>query len=164
MGDFGDNHLERALDYCAQRNKEVTEKLGGGQDGEVFATSDDSAIKVFKYKDLYEKEREVYMRIFDKNIGELIKEESFRIPTFLGYDDSLGIIEMEMVNPPYILDFAGASLDRPKDLTEEQQIEWELENIDRFGDSWDRVQTALAIFRRFKIYLYDLSLNNIRPW
>ncbi|MEW4490004.1 hypothetical protein AB1L42_18115 [Thalassoglobus sp. JC818] len=164
MGDFDESYLERAHDYCAQRTKKINEKLGGGQDGDVFKTSEGTAVKVFKYKNLFQRECEVYTRIFEEKIADLIGKENFNIPTLLEYDDTLGIIEMEIVQPPYILDFAGASLDSPKDLTEDQHIEWELENIDRFGDSWDRVQTALAIFRRFKIYLYDLSLNNIRPW
>ena len=82
-------------------------------------------------------------------------------PQLLGYDDGLPVIEMTAVTAPYVLDFAGAYLDRPADFSEEIWAEWEADKQDQFGDAWAEVQRILWTLERYGIYLSDISPSNI---
>lgn len=42
------------------------------------------------------------------------------VPAMLDHDDELSAIEMEIVFPPFIVDFASARLDVPSDLIEDK--------------------------------------------
>jgi hypothetical protein len=49
------------------------------------------------------------------------------MPELMGFNDDLSVIEMRIVTPPFILDFAKAWLDRPADFTPEQMEDWDQE-------------------------------------
>lgn len=69
-------------------------------------------MKCFRYQELFEKERDVYLRLFEHQLFEVC---GCRIPRLLDYDEKLFVVEMGIVQPPFILDFAGAYLDvRPE--------------------------------------------------
>ena len=72
------------------------------------------------------------------------------------------VIEMGIVSPPFILDFAKCWLDGPADYTPEVLAEWDADGADRFGKRWPDVKSVLAELRRFGIYYYDAKPGNIR--
>jgi hypothetical protein len=85
----------------------------------------------------------------------------FRIPELLKYSDQLLIVEMTIVSRPFILDFAGAYLDKKPSYDAEQWEEWEREKIEQFEDRWPEVRQAMAYFRRHGIYLNDIKPGNV---
>ena len=50
------------------------------------------------------------------------------------FDDELQVIEIEIVKPPYLLDFGKAHLDKRPDFPEETMAEWEEQLVELFGD------------------------------
>ncbi|HWL11182.1 MAG TPA: hypothetical protein VNQ76_22425 [Planctomicrobium sp.] len=137
----------------------IREQFGSGQDGVVVSTNLTSAIKVFRYKSLYENEKAVYLRLDEHQIRFI---EGFKVPRLLDFHDELLAIEMEVVTPPFVVDFAGAYLDRRPPYSEEELEIWEEERRELFGDErWEHVQSILASFRRFGIYLNDVKPGNI---
>lgn len=113
--------LERAKLYGEAQQTEIEEQLGFGWDGTVLATDRQSAIKVFNHERLYQRERDVYLRLQSRQVSRLLE---FKIPRLLAYDDDLWIVEMTIVSPPFALDFAGAYLDQKPDYPPEVMDDW----------------------------------------
>jgi hypothetical protein len=65
----------------------------------------------------------------------------------------------------FVLDFAGARLDRPSqvfvEMSEDDQQEWIETRIEMYGDEWPLVETLLAQLRGHKIFLSDVKPGNI---
>ena len=80
----------------------------------------------------------------------------------IDFDEALRVIEMSIVRPPYILDFAKACLDAPPDFPEEVMAErWE-HWADLFEERWPHVITIMGwLERRHGVYLLDPSPRNI---
>lgn len=132
--------------------------VGSGQDGSVLATSRNTAAKVFKYEQLHERERDVYVRL---QINEVKEIQSCNVRQIVDSDDSLWVVEMTIVSRPFVLDFAGAHLDIPPNYPAELVEEWDREKEELFEDQWPQVRAIRASLRRYGIYLTDLTPNNI---
>ncbi len=151
--------VRRARVYAEQRQIELREQLGAGYDGVVFSTNRESVIKSLRFDKLYLRERDVYLRIKENHIEKI---EGFTIPALLDFDDQLWVVEMEIVSPPFVVDFAGAGLDTTSsDYPPEVYEEWEREKREQFGENWPKVLSILSGFRRFGIYLADVKPGNI---
>jgi len=120
MGDSREN----AKRYAAARDRQLVRELGAGYDGSVFATDRMTAIKSFEFTRLFERERDIYLRLFELRLTEV---EDCTIPELIDYDDKLLIVEMQIVQPPFVLDFAGAYLDTPPDYPDDVYTEWLIE-------------------------------------
>src|SRR6516165_4490321 len=116
MATWGEAVESRARQYADRFNRPIEKQLGFGYDGIVFATFCQSAIKALRYQPLYARERDVYLRLQDEGIEDIA---GHAVPSLIRYDDELWVIEMEIVSPPFVLDFAGAYLDEPPDFPEE---------------------------------------------
>lgn len=114
----------------------VSDSLGYGFDGSVWSTTRPSAIKAFLQESLYRKEKLVYLRL--KQV-ELHDAAGFAIPVLLDYDDRLSV-EMELVRPSFIVDFAGAYLDQIPPFTVEEWAEWERDRQELFEADWKWVK------------------------
>ena len=67
-----------------------------------------------------------------------------------------------MVTIPFLLDFAGTSLDFPKEFTEDAQQLWWEGLRERFGDDFHRAEDVFyGLIDRFGIYYYDLKPGNL---
>lgn len=150
---------QRLQEYANRRQRTIVEQLGWGWDGVVVESSIRSAIKGFKYSPQYLRERDVYLRLQERHVTDL---GGFSIPRLVDYDDELMIVEMEIVSPPYVIDFAGARIDSPPDFPPEVMEEWEAEKAEQFEDDWPRVWEVVVAFQRFGIYLGDVHPGNIR--
>lgn len=111
----------RAREYGQKVGKGFGAELGFGVHGIVFTLKNDSglahsAIKVFEQERFYRRERNVYLRLAEEHIDQV---RGCTVPELLGHDDDLWIVEMTLVAPPYLLDFAGAFLDLPPDEPDE---------------------------------------------
>lgn len=85
----------------------------------------------------------------------------FNVPQFVGADAELHILEMTIVERPFVLDFAGAYLDTRPEFAEEVWADWEAEKREQFEGRWPEVQRVLDAFEALGIYLLDLSPSNI---
>jgi hypothetical protein len=149
----------RAEEYAKRHHLDIEEQLGGGVDGVVLATTQKTAIKALRYTENYERERDAYLRFQEHGIRRL---NGFAIPHLINFHDELFVVEMQIVAPPFLVDFAGARLDSPIDFPEEVLEEWEKERIEMFGEErWKEVCILLAQLRRYGIHLSDVKPGNI---
>lgn len=162
-----DDVLRRALEFTQRRGRRLGKRLGAGVHGIVFAiefqpenqpTVIESAIKVFRRESEYIRERDVYLRLKDRGVQAIL---SCNVPSLLGYDDELWVVEMTVVAPPFVLDFAGAYLDGAPTFPEEVWANWRLEKVEEFGADWPRVQTILAVLRTHGIFMIDVRPGNV---
>lgn len=149
---------ERARAYAQNRELEIQRLLGAGYDGTVFATNRKSAIKALKWPELYEHERNIYLRLQQ---FQVIDVAGCAVPELLGYDDEMLIVEMTIVSPPYVLDFAGARLDHTNDYPPNIRRQWEREKRIQFGSNWQYVPRIVVAFQRMGIFLSDLNPGNV---
>jgi hypothetical protein len=162
-----DELLERARQYVQRHGLTVTEELGAGVHGTVFVVESQTetgidkaraAVKIHVHQADYCRERDVYLRLREHGIVRISKCE---VPQLLRYDDQLWAIEMTVVTRPFVLDFAGAYLDRAPDFSEEVLDEWRAEKQEQFGGRWPEVQAILRFLEGLGIHLIDVTPNNI---
>jgi hypothetical protein len=154
----------RASEYCQRTGLQLGPQLGYGVHGTVFSARNQSelgrsAVKVHERERFYLRERDVYRRLADEGVESVL---GFDVPRVLNSDDEMWVIEMTIVTPPFVLDFAGAYLDEAPDYPADVLADWEQEKQEQFGRNWP---TVLAILRRlqgFGVFLADVTPNNIR--
>jgi hypothetical protein len=137
---------------------EVNEQLGWGWEGLVYSTKLKTAIKAYLHAHLYENERNVYLRLSEHGVK---MANGFVVPRLVSYSDRLMVVEMSVVSPPFILDFAGAYLDKKPPFDAEQLEAWEEEKFEQFEDRWPEVRSAIASFKQHGIYLNDVKPGNV---
>jgi hypothetical protein len=155
--------IQRAHAYAVQWHLQLAEPLGSGVHGIIFVADNKSksgktALKVHREREPYLRERGVYERLAQAGIDEIC---GFNVPQFVRADDESQIIEMTTVRRPFVLDFAGAYLDRPPDFSEEVMADWESEKLEQFGLRWSAVQSVLYELKRLGIHMVDVSPSNI---
>jgi len=125
---MSDIALKNAAAYAARYNLRLRERLGFGIHGTVHVVEhegndDRSAVKAFDQSEFYVREREVYERLREAGITKVL---AFHVPQIIRAEDNLHVIEMTIVTRPFVLDFAGAFLDRRPEFPEETWSDWEL--------------------------------------
>lgn len=79
------------------------------------------------------------------------------------FDDELMAIEMSVVAPPYLLDFASARFDSPTDLIEDEGHPLADLVYDRFGERAPEVFHLREQLERLAgIYLIDVHPHNVK--
>lgn len=150
----------RALQYAANKGLALVEQLGFGVHGVVWSTDQRSAIKCHAPQSpYYERERDIYLRLRDAGLTEV---SGFHVPELVDFDDRLWTIEIAIVQPPFVLDFAGAYLDGRPDFSDETWAEWRAEKQEQFGKNWPKARSVIAALEQYGIYMSDVSPNNIR--
>lgn len=155
--------IPRARAYAERNQLRISHPLGSGNHGSVFVVEGNvkanrSAIKVHQEPEPYLREKDAYERLAEK---EIVAVEGFAIPQFLGFDDDLLVLEMTVVEPPFIVDFASAYLDEPPDFPENVLEEWRQQKGEEFGERWPVVEDVMMMFRMHGVYLIDVHARNI---
>ena len=141
--------------------------LGSGIQGFVFPTDHGTAVKYFKHLEKFDQELAVYRRLTEHGVTLV---ERFAVPKLVNSDRDLRIIEMTIVEPPFLLDFAGSRLDTPPDFSEAPDSEDESHGLDEwwerlasdFGDRLPIVQHVFYLMaNRYGIWCYDLAPRNM---
>lgn len=118
-----------------------------------------TAVKSFNHRRLYRKERDVYLRLREKAVEDV---NGFTVPKLIDFDNNLSIIEMTIVMPPCVLDFAAADLDyKRNNFPPEIMAEWVVEKQEQFEDDWETVQTVIWGLQQVGVYLNDVHPGNI---
>ncbi|KAA1260513.1 hypothetical protein LF1_30530 [Rubripirellula obstinata] len=159
--DDSNDLLEKANEYAASNRISLEENLlGFGQDGSVYRSSRDTAVKSFYRERNYFTERDCYFRLMDL---DWISVGDFTIPRFVNHDDELMIVEMNIVSPPYLIDFGKAHLDRRPDFSDEVMDDYYREREELFEpDQWPIVLEAVSDLESIGIYYLDLRPSNVR--
>lgn len=155
--------IKIALAYAAQHQLQLAERLGFGIHGIIFAADDkgaggQTAIKAHREPEPYERERSVYERLREIGVTKIL---GFNVPQLIRFDDSCHVIEMSIVTRPFVLDFAGAYLDRLPDFPEAIWNEWEAGKREQFDVRWPKVRAVLTALEEWDIYMVDISPSNI---
>src|SRR5438046_1386831 len=132
----------RAGLHATAQGTRLEHRLGFGRDGTVYSTAAGTAVKSYVGDDPFERELACYRRL-----GDVDQLSGHRIPRLLTWDAELLAIEMTIVEPPYLLDFAGAYLDRAPDFSPEVIEQWREEKLDQFGSRWADVEALLELLR-----------------
>ncbi len=155
--------LERIQEYANRHGLVVGKQLGFGVHGIVFDAANQSktglsAIKAHEREADYVRERDVYLRLKENDVTEI---RGCNVPRLLHSDDNAWIIEMTVVSRPFVLDFAGAYLDRPLDFSEEVMADWQDSKREQFGVHWPEAQAILRVLETYGIFMEDVHPNNI---
>jgi hypothetical protein len=109
--------IPNATLYAARFEIELGEALGSGKDGIVLVGKHKAhpakvALKALRWSEAYEREKSVYGRLRQTGASSVL---GFNVPQLIGQDDGLRVLEMTIVERPFVLDFASAHLDsRPE--------------------------------------------------
>jgi hypothetical protein len=155
MDPLPEDILRRANKYCRECRLRLEQRLGFGKDGIVWATDRATAIKVFGRRDTYDRELAAHRRLADHGVSDVL---GHRVPQLLQFDDPKLVIEMTIVRPPFLLDFASAWLDQQPlvDFGAEVLEEWLAEKQEQFGERWPQVAIVLAALEQYGIHKANL--------
>jgi len=148
--------------YAASRNISIAseEPLGAGQDGTVWLTSRETAIKALNRERNYLNERDSYRLLTEQSIDRI---GIFDVPKLVDTDDELWIVEMGVVSPPYLLDFGKAYVNRRPPYTSEQLAESLRDSELLFEPAdWPLVEAAVLDLKLRGIHYLDIKPANIR--
>jgi hypothetical protein len=106
----------------------------------------------------YVRERDVYLRLREVGVESI---HGCRVPLLLSHDDELWVIEMTVVERPFVLDFAAAELDWPPEFPDDALADWRGEKQEQFGSRWPAVQAILAALERYGIFMTDVNPGNV---
>lgn len=148
----------RIRGYAADRGCTLIDFLGGGTDGDVWKSSRRSAIKAFHYGRNYGMELGAYQRLRYYNVKEIMK---MAVPRLIDWDDSLQVVEVNVVTPPYIIDFGKSYLDSGADHSPETWQEHHESQRELWGDRYGQVPAILWKLRQMGILYRDASPRNI---
>jgi hypothetical protein len=159
----GSGLILNAESYAKNNGHRILRKarLGGGTDGEVWRSTRPSAVKAVVNAKNYQDELESYKRLKVAGIHSLC---GFDIPRLFGWDDTLQVIEMSIVQPPYLLDFGKVYFDGPPtDIYDDERMKQaEAEAKAHFGANWPAVSRLLyALRERVGIWYVDPKPSNI---
>jgi hypothetical protein len=124
----------------------------------VFGTHQKTAVKAFRYPDQYHRELKVYERLFKLDVWSV---SGFAVPHLDARDDHLLIIEMTIVNPPYVVDFTASYVDVPPPFSRLEMRSAENHQRKAFGPKWPAVKKLLLAFHYLGINLVDIHPGNI---
>jgi hypothetical protein len=153
----------RIAAYAARYGLEFGDRLGVGANGEVQSTNRTSAVKFFyRWQDAaYRRERIAYTLFRDLN---LISVAGHAIPRLIRTDDELLTVEMTIVTPPYLLDFASAYLlDEVPDFPDDVWEQYRADLVEKFGTHWPRASVVIDAFESATgLILLDPHLSNLK--
>jgi hypothetical protein len=157
----------RAEEYARRQGMTLGKNIGAGVHGIVFLTERQpgkvptriqSAIKIHLDEHPFVRERDVYQRLRQRGIESI---RGCEVPQLLGFDDELWVLEMTVVTRPFVLDFAGAQLDRRYDFSDEVWADWHADKREQFGPRWPEVQAILTALEGMGIFMEDVNPGNI---
>lgn len=162
FGNDSEGLWENARRYAERRSISVARelRLGYGSDGTVWKSSTNSAVKAVSLDKNFRDERDSYLRLRDAGVTQI---GVFAVPTLIDHDDSLRVVEMEIVRPPYLLDFGKVYLDQQPPYWDDEHLMSEVHDEWRqlFDQRWPDVEFALGRLRQLGIFYADPKPANI---
>jgi len=133
-------------------------RLGWGITGHVYLSPDlASAVKVHRRDESFWNEVQVYHQLRRLRLDRI---HGLTIPKLRAYRADLRIIHMDFVTAPYLLDFAGASLEQP-DFSEETMQDWHNGIQTMFGPNAPIVYAVQRKLAQQGIHYMDFRPSNM---
>ena len=133
-------------------------RLGWGIGGFVYLSPDTlSAVKVHRGPG-YGVELKTYRRLRRLGIREI---HGLNVPRLLGHDDALRVIRMDVVNAPFLLDFAGV-LFKPPDFSDDVTASWHADIAEKFGPNAWIAHLVYSTLAKYGIYYVDFRPTNLK--
>lgn len=149
-----------AQQYLSSLDAEIVARCGYGKEGVVFKSSRGTAVKVHSSSITFQNEYLAYRRLAETGTQVVL---GFRVPRPIQANAGLKVIEMGIVEPPYLLDFGTSATDYKPDFSPEVWEEWWGRVQENFED---RFPVAEAVFnhlkRKLNIWHLDLRPSNLR--
>lgn len=159
MDRLDEDILRRSQQYAQRYALRFDRRLGFGKDGTVWETDRQTAVKVFQRADPFQREVAAYRRLAERGVLDV---NGHHVPQIVRADDELLAIEMTIVQPPFLLDFASAYLDNEApEFPEEVMEEWRARKADEFGQNWPHAAGILIALRLHGIHMTDIHPGNI---
>ena len=153
MGDIIPFHrkaIELAKSYIGTTAE--PDKLGFGVSGVVFLSpGGTTAIKIHQRLRSFQVELQAYEIITKHGLFDIC---GLSIPRLLHYDTKMRIIEMTVVEPPYLLDFAGVTFE-PIDFSTDTQREIGLKIERQFGTNAHFAYLVQHELEKYGIYYLE---------
>jgi hypothetical protein len=139
----------------------ILSPLGDGVDGFVYPTAKGTAVKIFNHPIHFEREKAAYERLQEFDVRQVC---GFVVPEMRNSSESLRVIEMTIVQPPFLIDFASALLDEEGEYFSEEVMDQKWADLaEIFEDRISIVQDVyFELSVKYGIYYYDFTLNNLR--
>ena len=155
--------IQNAQDFASRHQLRLTERLGFGIHGIIFAAIGNpetgvTAIKAHRSQEPYMRELAVYERLKEAGTRKIL---GFNVPQLLRHYDEQSVFEMTLVTRPFLLDFAGAYLDAAPEFPDDVWANWESEKREQFDQRWPQVQALLGKLKALDIHMVDVSPSNI---
>jgi hypothetical protein len=116
--------------------------LGPGQDGIVLQSNRRTAVKFFDQTGRFHRELKVYQTLRAKGIRLVA---GHNVPELVLEDGELKVIEISIVQRPFVLDFAGAKLPHEVPDFDDEIMEEHHEHLrEQFGERWTDALIAQA--------------------
>jgi hypothetical protein len=133
--------------------------LGAGMGGVVFLAPDlRTAIKIHHQHHTYATEVEAYRRLKAAGITSV---RGLTVPKPRAHVPAWKLIRMDVVNAPYLLDFAGVRFD-PPDFDSDAMADWHARLDFLFGRNVSIIYDVYHILSRHGIWYMDFRPSNIR--
>lgn len=133
--------------------------MGSGVDAYIWRTNGREVLKIFRHERDFRQERAVYLRLQEHGV---VKLRGFALPDLLDYDESNLVLKLSFVEPPFILDFAAAGLDKKPSGFDFESEDWRTEKSRLYGRRWPDVLHLLEALRHMGIHYRDVHRGNIR--
>ncbi len=115
---------------------------------------------MFEKRHVFENELAVYQRLQQRRFRQLA---GFAIPVLARSDADLMVIEMSLVEPPYILDFGKVYLDTPPDFSAEVMRDFFDRQRGLWGKYWPSILQLWGLLKANGIFHMDPKPGNILP-
>ncbi len=154
--------LSRLHEYCKKHfeSNSLSSQLGEGTDGAVWLTQHRTAVKAFFSERQFKAELGCFLRLEKHQVTSIF---GYAIPRLIDADQTLLVIEMTTVEPPYLLDFGKAYLDLKPEYTSHQWSDLYNRVRQIYGDRYEEVMRVVTGLQQYGIYYYDITLNNVMP-
>jgi hypothetical protein len=152
----------KTAEEIAKRHLATSEPLkclGWGIGGFVYLSPDlRTAVKVHRSEEGFQTELRVYRRLAALKISQL---HGLTIPKLRGVDATIRSIQMDFVNAPFLLDFAGV-LFKPPDFSAEVMAHWHDQLDEMFGANVHIAHAVYASLARHGLYYVDFRPTNMK--
>lgn len=70
-------------------------------------------------------------------------------------------VEISIVRPPFVLDFAGAWVDEPPEFPSDAWEMWEADKAEKFEEDWPQVKRLLSALENLGVHMMDVHPANV---
>ncbi len=133
--------------------------LGWGIGGHVFLSPDFStAVKIHRAEEGYQRELYVYRELARLRINRL---HGLNVPKLRATRPHVKLIQMDFVNSPYLLDFAGVRLS-PPDFSDETMASWHAGIEEAYGPNSSIAYGVYHFLSQHGMYYMDFRPSNMK--